>query len=155
MGVAVVGILSRGMVEVVVGIRNRDMVVGDTNRSRGMVEVTLLSRGIRLRGTVVGMVRLKGMVVVDTVPPQRSMEEWVRREVRHWGWVEDCWAVRFWRTPLRAGMMEAAMEVAMVGVMVVMTGVVMVEGMEEETRHSLTASASMTGWVISDQGCSR
>ena len=41
-------------------------------------------------------------------------------------------AVRFWRTPLRAGMMGVAMEVAMMGVMEVMTGVVMVEVMEEE-----------------------
>ena len=83
MGAAVVGTLSRVMVEVVVGIRNRDMVVGDTNRSRAMVEDTLHSRVIRPRDTAVGMVRLRGMVVADTVHPQRSMEEWVRQEVRH------------------------------------------------------------------------
>lgn len=110
MGVVVVGILSSSMVVEVVAIRNRDMVVGDTNRSRVMVEDTLHSRGIHLRDMVVDMVRLRGMVVVDTVPPQGNMEEWVRQEVRHWGWVEDYLAVRFWRTPLRAEMMEVGME---------------------------------------------
>ena len=118
------------------GIRNRGMVVGDTNRSRAMGEDTLHSRDIRPRDTVVGMVRLRVMVVVDTVPPQRSMVEWVRQGVRHWDWVEDCLVARFWRTLLRVVMMEAEMEVAMVVITVVMT----VEGVMEEEETKAFAS---------------
>lgn len=92
MGVVVVGlvdILSSSMVELV-GIRNRGMVVVvvDTPTSRDMVEEdTLHNRGIRLRGTVVDMVRLRGMVVVlDMVRPQggKGEVEWVQQEGRLW-----------------------------------------------------------------------
>ena len=82
------------MLVVVGGIRNKDTVVGDTNPSRVMVEDTLHSRGIRPRDMAVGMVRLRVMVVVGTVPLPKSMD-WVRREVRRWAWVEDCLAVRY------------------------------------------------------------